>query len=87
MQNKSEQAFYVCDDVDEVRQGETFVWLNPDNTDHTISNCGRVLTKDQYTVQAHSFEEATVLDHAPHGPHQPTHVPDCGKGQPKIIIS
>jgi hypothetical protein len=87
MQSKSEQAFYVCDEVDQVSQGETFVWLNPDNMDHTISNCGRVLEQDRYTVPAHSFKEATVLRNAPHGPHQPIHVPDCSKGQPKIIIS
>ena len=90
MATKSKQAFYVCDDVDSVSEGkgETFVWLNPGSAPHTISNCIRVLTQDQYTVAAHSYCEATVRPHAPHGPHQPIHNPECPPDRhPKIIIS
>jgi hypothetical protein len=84
----SKQAFYVCDDVDSVSGDQTFIWLNPGSTPHTISNCIRVLTQDQYTVAAHSYCEATVRHDAPHGPHQPRHVPECPLDrQPKIIIS
>ena len=88
MATKSKQAFSVCEDVDQVSRGETFVWLNPDSNPHTVSNCGTVLTTNPCVVPAHSYAQATVLPDAAHGPHQPVHNPDCRKKtQPKIIIA
>ena len=90
MSPKSKQAFYVCEDVDSVHQGETFVWLNPSANPHTVSGCASALDVGQHTIPPHSYHEAKVKDKVASGDYPVNHTPECPnhiRPQPKIIIS
>lgn len=80
------KRFEVCSDVDRLKPGEPFEWINSGDEDCTILNCMPPLEQSQYSVKKHRTAPAKVQDHALAGIYNY----DCEchgkKGQPRIII-
>jgi hypothetical protein len=80
------KKFEVCGDVDRLKPGESFEWINSGDEDCTILNCDPPLEKSQYSVKKHNHTPAKVQDHAVVGNYDYDCECDRKKGQPKIII-
>jgi hypothetical protein len=82
------QSFKVCTDVDHLKAGESFKWVNSTDNDCTLTKCKPPLTKSRYVVKKHSSLPAKVQDPVKVGNYD--YECDCSKrkrkNNPKIII-
>ena len=80
------QHFNVCHDVDHVKAGETFEWVNSTDKDCCLTKCNPPLENSSYFVKKHNSLLAKAQDHIPVGNYE--YECDCEKtkGNPKIII-
>jgi len=80
------KRFEVCKDVNDLKAGEAFEWVNSTDEDCVVVKCKPPLVKNRYPVKKHGRTPANVQD--PIKPGNYDYDCDCNgeRAQPKIII-